>query len=103
MNSVAIAGSPKRSSWRSSWWISALASTRGATRGVEALSHPTTPSVPSAKTGSSLISFAVHSMVRGLLDGGRLELRPARGAPDAQLLAAEQRARQLDHDREHVG
>src|SRR3989449_2015910 len=34
---------------------------------------------------------------------GRLELRPAGGAPDTQLSAPELRVRQLDDDRQHVG
>src|SRR6266568_5880854 len=103
MNTVAIAGNPKRSSCRSSWCIRTLASTRGPDTGEEALSQPTAASAPSATSDSGPRILAMRSMVHSPREAGRLELRPAGGAPDAQLRAAEPRARKLDDDREHVG
>src|SRR2546430_3774822 len=55
-----------------------------------------------ARSGSSCKVFVVTRMVGPPLESARLELHAARGPPDAELLAAEQRARDLGHDREHV-
>src|SRR5213593_847503 len=76
-----------------------LASRRGPAVGPLASSHP---AMTRARSGSSCKVFVVTRMVGPPLESARLELHAARGPPDAELLAAEQRARDLGHDCEHV-
>ena len=103
MNTVAIAGKPKRSSCRTSRFINTPASIRGPDTGAYGSSHPVTPSAASARSGSKRCSIAARSMVRCLLMSVELELLPARGAPNAQLRAAQHDARKLEDEREDVG
>src|SRR5712691_1464458 len=102
MNTVAIAGSPKRSSCIRSLFINTLVSTLGLVKGLLSGSQAATTSVPSATTGSARRVFAMRSMVRSPDKEGGLELLAARAAPNAQPRGAEHRAGKFDDDRQHV-
>src|SRR2546426_3011033 len=102
MNTVAIAGSPKRSSCIRSLFIDTLASTLGLVKGLLPGSQAATTSVPRATTGSARRVFAMRSMVRSPDKEGGLELLAARAAPNAQPRGAEHRAGKFDDDRQHV-
>src|SRR5712691_7290885 len=102
MNTVAIAGSPKRSSCIRSLFINTLVSTLGLVKGLLSGSQAATTSVPSATTGSACRVFAMRSMVRSPCKEGGLELLAARAAPNAQPRGTEHRAGKFDDDRQYV-